>query len=80
MAGPPVANFALGGARGISGGLTAQAVRCASQRAAQSPVEVRMKGLDDGVWIISASLIQQALRMITSISVSRNSAEAVLRD
>jgi hypothetical protein len=50
----------LGCSGETSGGLTAQAAYCASQRAAQCPIQMRVKCLDDGVWNISPSLIQQA--------------------
>ena len=38
----------------------AQALCYASQRAAQGPVETRVKCLHDGSWIVSPPLIQQA--------------------
>jgi hypothetical protein len=48
-------------ARRLPRGLTAQSACCAPQRAAQGPVEIRVKCPDDGSWIISPSSLQQAL-------------------
>jgi hypothetical protein len=60
MAGRAAAKFAPGRYGGTSVGLTAEATCYASQRAAQSPVEIRVKCPDDGAWIISPPSIQQA--------------------